>query len=740
VLLESGYGERVLIAELEILELYEDRAIQAVRALRAVARDPLLAPHLAPDPELKTLDGGRRRAYFEESRDWAQRLQITEQEDGALRFAVLTDRARAEATLQTTQRELIDALVGEVVAGTAERESITVTLFELLIPNRLKEAAPDSRDMVLVVDKGSARYPWELLRDRLSPGDEPMAVRAAMVRQLYTDRFRERVAMTHLRSALVVGDPPSRFPPLPGARAEAEQAAKRLESAGFVVRRSIGKDHRHVLNALYARDYRLLHLAAHGVYEYEPPGQAPGAGRRVTGMVLGDNVFLTPAEIEQMRVVPELVFINCCFLGRIAEPMLRRERGGLAANLATQLIEMGVRVVVAAGWEVDDAAAALFAETFYGQLLSGRPFGQALREARRRVWTDFPNINTWGAYQGYGDPDFCLAAGAAAVGGGEPRFDYVAPAEVVADLENIRADAKTADPTEAAVLLQRVRTIAAQLPASWRNEASLLVSLGDATGELGAFADAVAHYRRALEVDGGGVPLAALDSLCNIQVRWGRELAASGKAADRQRAAEEMDDARARLERLLELAPSAERWSLLGGTWLRRAALLEAGERWDALSRAAQNYDSAARRAASAGDIAGLYARGNALTARILLLLLGRERDSVAVKALEGELTGLAAEAAAQRANQPDFWSEIGPLDCDVLGGLLAGNLDERADAITEGYRVADRSFGSPREMRSVVDRLTLMAEILSVKPAQRGLQKLVRGLRKIVTATDAAR
>jgi hypothetical protein len=110
------------------------------------------------------------------------------------------------------------------------------------------------------------------------------------------------------------------------------------------------------------------------------------------------------------------------------------------------------------------------------------------------------------------------------------------------------------------------------------------------------------------------------------------------------------------------------------------------------------------------------------------------------VKALEGELTGLAAEAAAQRANQPDFWSEIGPLDCDVLGGLLAGNLDERADAITEGYRVADRSFGSPREMRSVVDRLTLMAEILSVKPAQRGLQKLVRGLRKIVTATDAAR
>ena len=71
-----------------------------------------------------------------------------------------------------------------------------------------------------------------------------------------------------------------------------------------------------VLSALYARPYRVLHLAAHGVFEHPEPAR-PGAHcpaaepERVTGLVLGDGLFLTPYEIEQMRFVPDLVFVNC---------------------------------------------------------------------------------------------------------------------------------------------------------------------------------------------------------------------------------------------------------------------------------------------------------------------------------------------------------------------------------------------------------------------------------------------
>ncbi|MCK7498244.1 MAG: CHAT domain-containing protein [Comamonadaceae bacterium] len=61
---------------------------------------------------------------------------------------------------------------------------------------------------------------------------------------------------------------------------------------------------------------------------------------------------------------------------------------------------MGVRAVVAAGWEVDDVAAGLFADTFYAQMLSGRSFGQALLEARKQTYAAHPDINTWGVSAG----------------------------------------------------------------------------------------------------------------------------------------------------------------------------------------------------------------------------------------------------------------------------------------------------------------------------------------------------
>ena len=73
---------------------------------------------------------------------------------------------------------------------------------------------------------------------------------------------------------------------------------------------------------------------------------------------LGRDIVLTPGDIEQMRWVPELVFINCCHLGK---PGAGTDRGALAANLGMQFIRMGVRAVVAAGWAVDDAAALAFA-------------------------------------------------------------------------------------------------------------------------------------------------------------------------------------------------------------------------------------------------------------------------------------------------------------------------------------------------------------------------------------------
>lgn len=107
-----------------------------------------------------------------------------------------------------------------------------------------------------------------------------------------------------------------------------------------------------------------------------------------------------------MRRVPEFAFINCCHLAKMAASDETdssalpseglQDRSRLAASLAQELIRMGVRAVIAAGWAINDAAAKVFAETCYGALLQGYTFGVAVLMARRETWEQYPNSNTWG--------------------------------------------------------------------------------------------------------------------------------------------------------------------------------------------------------------------------------------------------------------------------------------------------------------------------------------------------------
>jgi CHAT domain len=80
----------------------------------------------------------------------------------------------------------------------------------------------------------------------------------------------------------------------------------------------------------------------------------------------------------------------------LAEKNCIRSRDCVAANVAEQLIEIGVRCVVAAGWAVDDDPAMLFATTFYQALMRGRTFAEAVGYAREETLASYPGSNTWG--------------------------------------------------------------------------------------------------------------------------------------------------------------------------------------------------------------------------------------------------------------------------------------------------------------------------------------------------------
>ncbi len=484
-LTESGLGKRVIFTEVDILELWEDRAILAAHALPRLAEDPLLRGVFEVEPTIRHTPGGRKRITFEEPGGWYQRVRITAQPDGTLRFQALTNRARAEVSLQPTQRALVDQFITRAITNPNNDQQTARTLFELLLPNPLKEQAQDRQDLVLLVNDEAAGYPWELMQDRRDSEGQPLAVRVGLIRQLETAEFRTNpLGVTQLK-ALVVGDPKSQFVELTGAQEEAERVAAVLERQGFTVTKKIRTHSQEIVEALFDDDYRILHLAGHGVYQYPVAAPAPSS-HTVSGMVIGTNVFLTPTEVEQMRQVPELVFINCCHLGKIegGNDTNRKDRHLLAANLAAQFIRMGVRAVIAAGWAVDDAAAQTFACEFYAGLLAGAPFGDAVLRARKKTYDSHGTVNTWGAYQCYGDPDWRLRSEQGESIGQQEEPHFVTPAEVVLALDNLTNETKNASPEHLEILRSQVTKLESRLPPEWLARDDVRTALERTRSEL----------------------------------------------------------------------------------------------------------------------------------------------------------------------------------------------------------------------------------------------------------------
>lgn len=767
-LAEHGFTNTVAITELEFVELFEDRAITAAHALPRLIRNPLLHGEFEDEPEFTEMDGGLRRVNFDEPPGWYHRLQITSQPDDSLRFNALTARARAEVTLQPTQRTLVDQFIVRAIKNPTYDPQTAATLFELLLPNPLKDQVADRSSVVLVVNEEAARYPWELLQDRRDSEGVPHAVRAGLIRQLESQEFRANPVAAVQLKALVIGDPVSQFVELPGAQAEAENVSTLLVHQGFTVTKRIREHAQEVVSAMFADDYRILHLAGHGVYQHpletreekETEGtreQSLGAQRdkkTMTGMVLGTNVFLTPVEVQQMRQVPELVFINCCHLGKI-EGGIESDwsaRHKLAANLATEFICMGVRAVVAAGWAVDDAAASTFAREFYTSLMDGRPFGEAVLQARKATFSHHPTVNTWGAYQCYGDPDWRLQSeGRQPVHSVAQQYEFISPVEAVIALENLAHRAKMTEPDKVEALRKDLRELAGILPPEWLSYAPLQCALGYAYGELDLFPEAITHYQQAVRTERGTASLNAIEQLVNLQCRYAVDLykredvRPTGNRVRRDATPEMLvQQAIAHLQQLCALThaieattrasdhlpagASVERLSLLGSSYKRLAMVTAGNKRKKALQEMADSYRHAYDRAAQQQKPMP-YPLLNLVAANYVLQTLFPPTERRTVRRQKGKednkkllaiVGGLVKEKLTPDV---DFWDTVVLADYQLTRYVVEETLTEHTDSVVQGYREAKKRGGSPREFRSVlehVDFLLAMWRGDSKNPAQK--------------------
>ncbi|OQX09417.1 MAG: hypothetical protein BWK73_22875 [Thiothrix lacustris] len=734
---KSERGLRLRLQVVEFIELYEDRAVEAAR----LVQDLVLMPEFRNDFNVKSLmqglPGKRRRVMYNDPPGWWRRIQVEASADG-LKYTALTDKARAEQVLQATQRKLVDQFIDKAITSSADDPDTGKILFELLLPAAMKEQAPNAENLVMVLDSAASAYPWELLYNRFDHESQPLAVRFGLVRQLQVGQYRQHVVNPLERSALVIGDPPvnGEFVRLPAARQEAETVANLLESGGFSsVTREIGTDSHAILKALHTGDYRVLHLAGHGVYRYRPD---PESALEVSGMVLGDGIFLTPVEIGQMRKVPELAFINCCHLAQMdfmsaeVQTAVSSDRSKLAASLAQELIRMGVRAVIAAGWAINDSAAKVFAEQCYQALLQGHPFGMATLLARRETWQQYPQSNTWGAYQCYGDPDYKLLSRQPDSNADDKTLDswrFVAEVEVVAELQNLIHAADTAQPGDIEWLKARLPQLHRAIPAEWLAHADILYALGRAYGKLDMFVPALDAYQAALDSPQADYPVILLEDKVSLQTSLALAWAQGRVEAPETRLATSpaalMADSFKTLQLLDGLGNSLQRFEEVGKFWKRSALMVTGEERANALREMEQAYRRAHEFAVQETHAVAGYPLINWLTCKVVRYLRGH------VKQLDRQELKHWLEQARQCAESGErgtaaFCSGITRAEYSLLHYLISARLNEtlQVQQVVADYVQAVGRGAAPRQLRFVREHLdflrTMLGEFQEEKPQLR--------------------
>jgi tetratricopeptide (TPR) repeat protein len=706
---EARLGGEVCICGIEFVELYEDvaiRAAQAVAALpgplaRELREDEVVVGH----PSMGIYEGGRfLRPTSPYSSGWWQRIAVrrTPAPPGAapsasegataLAFSVLTDRARVEQDVSVSQRTLIQQLVTKATRHTVVDLEESAALYQLLVPDQVKDRIRGGGSLLFVVDRAGASYPFELLAERVVDGLQPLGGgERGILRQFETEVFRRNAELATSDRIFVVGNPKTiLWDDLPGAGQEADEVEEVARAAGLTVVRAPRENAEATIVKFVTGEYRILHLAAHGQFDPDP---------MKSGLVVGDRLRITPAEVAAMPRVPELVFLNACYLGQMGEARPGGPDPRLAASLAEGFIQAGVRAVIAAGWAVDDEAGRTFANAFYTAFLDGAPFGQAVTHARLQTRLRHPQVNTWGAYQCYGNPEYSFRLV-------ERQDDRVPVPAVVARAEALQAlrtmcgDARRVSLGDVGRFRARFDALYGAVGDRWA-DGEVLHACGEICAELGDFAGAVSFLERALGCDPASAPIRAAEQLANFLVRAASQPDPSPDASARRAGA--FDRARTLLDWLdARMGESTERCNLRGSLYKRRA-VWEPAERPRHIRRAIQAYARAEHLSPAES-----YGKLNALATHFAAARPSRLRR------LRQDVDACCAELEAPReGGTRDFWHFARPGDALLVRSVIHASLDEATVRAIVARFARARAIGpTPRQWASVCDQIAFLAEM----------------------------
>jgi CHAT domain-containing protein len=331
------------------------------------------------------------------------------------RSAARVQRLPGRAVIQEQAERLVSAArAGKDVQ--ADAKVLSTTLF-----SGLRELAAHRR-LVISVDGGLQQVPFELLEQPSAQGRRLLETHVVSYTPSASILMMLRTRAEGLdttRMALAVGASPqasvgtsgtgagpvtrgvydldaTQLRPLPLAAEEAE-----------AVRTAFGTRTSHVLvkdeateAALKKQplaDYRVVHLAAHGIMSTKFPARS-ALVLRPSG---DEDGLLQAREILNLRLNAALVTLSACDTSTGAA----QGQDGVA-SLVRPFVAAGARAVVANVWAADDTFSAALMREFYRELAGGTDIGESLRRAKLRMIETFgpqavPRL--WSGVLAYGD-------------------------------------------------------------------------------------------------------------------------------------------------------------------------------------------------------------------------------------------------------------------------------------------------------------------------------------------------
>lgn len=588
-----------MINRVEFVDYYEDNAYECYKILQEIQEEKNTVEIELKD-EICVGYRNKRRLLRDESRSWWQSFSTELRKEKVwdddckskeveyLDFGTYNRQASASKERVHVDMDLARFIADELSTEQRWDPVNSKVIFEMLLPNRYKDFIRNHRNIEWRFNEAAAAFPWEMFHD-FAFGAKPTFIESGLIRQLYSNDSNIRPALVRNNKALVIANPLFKeggLPSLPGAKVEGEAVVEILEAHKFNVVDKIEKGPLEIIKSLFSGEFKVLHIASHGLYNY-----AEGK----VGIAIGDGQLLTPGTLNQITAIPEFVFINCCFSGTMDAKYeaYTKGRNMLAANIGTQLIKMGVKAVVVAGWAVHDGAAEVFARSLYNELLDGAFFGDAVKKARFDCYEEYEDYNTWGAYQCYGDQFYRLYLGSKSFG---DKNNLSLEKEIVMELDNVLSSAKSLEisiddhssidwvSSKMQKLVERAETLGKYTSEIIEREAYILTYLGKYT-------QAVLKYKELFARDEGMFNVDSLDTFCNIR--------AKNLLACKDNVCKITDDT---IEKVLEdmnslkmVGEGSRRLSTKGSTY-KRAAML-GKDKWeirDYLEVSAKSYHDAA--------------------------------------------------------------------------------------------------------------------------------------------------